>query len=119
MSSQPRCCIPGCNTIVPEPSAAGLDERLCRRHLDLASRRSRDRMLRAQIRLIHLEARLHDDAFFQRLVASGRYLKFLALLGYASDVCASRWATAKREVLAEVARRGDHADRTLEGTSAR
>jgi hypothetical protein len=105
MPLQPTCCIPGCRTVVAEPTPAGPDEALCREHLALASRKSRDRMLRAQIRLIHLEAKLHDDLFFQRLVESGRYLKFVAVVGHASDICAATWAAAKREVLAEVERR--------------
>jgi hypothetical protein len=105
MPLQPTCCIPGCRTVVAEPTPAGPDEALCREHLALASRKSRDRMLRAQIRLIHLEAKLHDDLFFQRLVESGRYLKFVGVVGHASDLCAATWATAKREILDEVERR--------------
>jgi hypothetical protein len=61
-------------------------------------------MLRAQIRFIHLEAKLHDDGFFERLVASGRYLKFLAVLDHASDLSASTWAAAHREILGEAGR---------------
>ena len=103
--SQPRCCIAGCPALVLKPSQGTGQERLCRDHLALAPPRTRERMLRAQIRLIHLEAKFQDEAYFEDLVASGRYLRFCALLGYATDVCALTWERTKHEIEAEVARR--------------
>lgn len=75
-------------------------EVMCEAHYALASPRALARRARREERLRALQQSWEDDAYFDRLVASGKYLKMCSTLSLASEAVERAWREVKAEVLA-------------------
>jgi hypothetical protein len=75
-------------------------EVMCEAHAALASPAARARRARSEERLRALQQSWEDDAYFDRLVASGKYLKMCGTLSAASEAAERAWTELKSEVLA-------------------
>jgi hypothetical protein len=95
----PRCCIDGCARQIQWPKSALSHSGVCADHCQLASPEALNGLLRAQVRLLDLEAQLLNTDFFNSLVARGLYLKYCGLLSFASDLCDARLERVRRGVL--------------------
>jgi hypothetical protein len=60
-------------------------ESIAPEHYHLVSQSARRRKLQTQKRLAWLKERWNDEAYFEAVVASGRYLKFCTMIEWASD----------------------------------
>ena len=99
-SDRLSCCVPGCTH-----SASGLKmpeciEAICEHHYALASPPALARRARAEARLLALQKYWDDEAHFDRVVASGKYLKLCSTLSFASEAAERAWTEVKSEVLA-------------------
>ena len=72
---------------------------MCEEHYALASPTAQARRARREERLRSLQQCWNDDAYFDRLVASGKYLKMCSVLGLASENAERAWRDIKNEVL--------------------
>jgi hypothetical protein len=98
MTEPRQCCFVLC-----ESSAAihsGFGEAVCAGHWELASVRTRRRVLRTASRLRRLEQLWTDLGSFEKLVAEGRYLKLCTLLDYAAEQAEVSWSRLKLELFA-------------------
>jgi hypothetical protein len=75
-------------------------EVMCEAHYALASPMALARRARREARLRALQQSWEDDAYFDRLVASGKYLKMCSTLSAASEAAERAWHEVKSEVLA-------------------
>jgi hypothetical protein len=75
-------------------------EVMCEEHYRLASPAALARRARNEERLRSLQQRWNDDSYFDRLVASGKYLKMCGVLSLASENAERAWIALKAEVLA-------------------
>jgi hypothetical protein len=75
-------------------------EVMCEAHYALASPAALARRARREARLRALQQSWDDDAYFDRLVASGKYLKMCSTLSAASEAAERAWREVKSEVLA-------------------
>jgi hypothetical protein len=73
---------------------------MCEEHYALASPASLARRARSEERLRSLQQRWNDDSYFDRLVASGKYLKMCGMLSLASENAERAWIEVRAEVLA-------------------
>jgi hypothetical protein len=75
-------------------------EVMCDQHYALASPNAVARRARSEERLKALQQCWDDDSYFDRLVASGKYLKMCSTLSLASDTADRAWRDLKAEVFA-------------------
>ena len=75
-------------------------EVMCEEHYALASPAALARRARSEERLRSLQQCWNDDSYFDRLVASGKYLKMCGVLSLASENAERAWIGVKAEVLA-------------------
>jgi hypothetical protein len=75
-------------------------EVMCEEHYALASPASLERRARSEERLRSLQQCWNDDTYFNRLVASGKYLKMCSVLSLASENAERAWIEVRAEVLA-------------------
>jgi hypothetical protein len=73
---------------------------MCEAHYALASPAAQARRARNEERLRALQNCWNDGAYFDRLVASGKYLKMCSVLSLASENAERAWSEVKAEVLA-------------------
>jgi len=74
-------------------------EFVCERHLEMASASSLNRARQTGARLQFIRACWSDDDYYERVVASGRYLKLCEALRWAEDSDEEAWTRMKREIL--------------------
>ena len=98
-SDQLRCCVPGCDHSAARVSFPECVEVMCQAHYALASPAAQARRARREQRLQALQQCWNDDAYFDRLVASGKYLKLCGVLSLASENAERAWSDIKNEVL--------------------
>ena len=98
-SDQLRCCVPGCGHSAARVSFPECVEVMCETHYALASPAAQARRARREQRLQALQQCWNDDAYFDRLVASGKYLKMCGVLSLASENAERAWSDIKDEVL--------------------
>jgi len=105
-SDQLRCCIPGCDHSPTPVSLPECIEIMCEEHYALASPAAQARRARREKRLRVLQQCWDDDSYFDRLVASGKYLKMCSMLSLASEKAERAWNEIKTEVLDAAGSRG-------------
>lgn len=105
-SDRLTCCVPGCGHSPSRVSVPECIEVMCEAHYALASPTARARRARRQERLRSLQERWDDGAYFDRLVASGKYLKMCGMLSFAAETEERAWMEVKAEVLAAARSRG-------------
>jgi hypothetical protein len=98
-SDQLRCCVPGCAHSAARVTVPGCVEIMCEAHYALASPAAQARRARREDRLRTLQRIWNDDAYFDRLVASGKYLKLCSVLSFATENAERAWGDIKDEVL--------------------
>jgi hypothetical protein len=98
------CCVPGCEHSASRLTMPECIEVMCEEHYALASPAALSRRSRTEGRLEALRQRWDDDAYFDRLVASGKYLKLCSVLSLASEAAERAYADVKAEVLAAAPR---------------
>jgi|SRR4030081_3578232 hypothetical protein len=108
------CCVPGCTHSASRLTMPECIEVICERHHALASPAALARRARTEARLKALQRCWDDDAYFDRLVASGKYLKMCSTLSFASEAAERAWTDVKAEVLA-AARSRHSAERLVAG----
>ena len=94
------CCVPGCGHAASRLKMPAAVEVICEAHYALASPTTLARRARREERLKALQARWDDATYFDRLVASGKYLKMCAVLSLAADSAERAWMDVKVEVMA-------------------
>jgi hypothetical protein len=99
-SDQLRCCVPGCAHSAARVTLPECVEAMCEAHYALASPAAQARRARREDRLRALQQIWDDDAYFDRLVASGKYLKMCSVLSLAAENAEQAWSEIKAEVLA-------------------
>lgn len=99
-SDRLTCCVPGCAHTATRRMMADCIEMMCDEHYALASPSAVARRTRSEERLKALQECWDDDTYFDRLVASGKYLKMCGTLSLASDSADRAWRNLKAEVLA-------------------
>ncbi|MBV8851022.1 MAG: hypothetical protein JOZ16_15715 [Methylobacteriaceae bacterium] len=99
-SDQLRCCVPGCTHSAARVSLPNCVEVMCEAHYALASPAAQARRARSEERLRVLQQRWNDPAYFDRLVADGKYLKMCGTLSLAAENAKRAWTDVKAEVLA-------------------
>jgi hypothetical protein len=101
------CCVPGCRHSASRISMPECIEVMCEDHYALASPAALARRARRDERLRSLQRCWEDDAYFDRLVASGKYLKMCGMLSLAAETAERAWSDVKAEVFdAARSRRG-------------
>jgi hypothetical protein len=81
-------------------------EVICEQHCALASPTTLARRARREERLRALQKHWDDDTYFDRLVASGKYLKMCGTLSAAAESAERAWMDVKAEVFAIAKLRG-------------
>jgi hypothetical protein len=99
-SDRLSCCVPGCAHSASRAVLSECVEVMCEAHYALASPAALARRARSEERLRSLQQRWNDDGYFDRLVASGKYLKMCTVLSLASENAERAWIGVKAEVLA-------------------
>jgi hypothetical protein len=99
-SDRLTCCVPGCTHSASRLKMPECIEVICEHHYTLASPATLARRARTEARLQTLQKCWDDDAYFERLVASGKYLKLCSTLSFASEAAERAWTDVKAEVLA-------------------
>lgn len=99
-SDRLTCCVPGCTHSATRLTMPECIEVICERHYALASPAALARRARTEARLKALQRCWDDDVYFDRLVASGKYLKMCSTLSFASEAAERAWRDVKAEVLA-------------------
>ena len=94
------CCVPGCAHTAAPVSRPDCVEVMCEAHYTLASPAAQKRRARQEGRLRALQQCFDDEAAFDRLIASGKYLKLCSMLSLAADNAERAWLDMKAEVLA-------------------
>jgi hypothetical protein len=100
LADPPRCIVPGCSCLTSREALPACLEVLCEQHHALASPAALARRERAEARLRVLQERWDDDAYFDELVASGKYLKMCGTLARASEAAERAWENVKAEAAA-------------------
>lgn len=103
-SDRLTCCVPGCAHSASRVCRPDCIEVMCEAHYGLASPAALARRARTEERLRALQARWHDDDYFDRLVASGKYLKMCGMLSLAAETAERAWIEVKAEVVAAASR---------------
>ncbi|GAC1336509.1 MAG: hypothetical protein NVSMB26_23180 [Beijerinckiaceae bacterium] len=85
--------------MTPREAPPACLEILCEQHHALASPAALARRERAEARLRLLQECWDDDAYFDELVASGKYLKMCGTLARASEAAERAWENVKADVL--------------------
>lgn len=85
LANQLSCCVPGCVHRAARVGLPECTELMCEAHYALASPSAQARRARREERLRSLQQCWNDDAYFDRLVASGKYLKMCSVLSLASE----------------------------------
>jgi len=93
-------------------------EFVCERHLQMAPASSLNRVRQTGARLQLIRARWNDDDYYERAVASGRYLKLCELLRWAEDSDEEAWTRMKREILKQQRRDAAKLSSEQSGSSA-
>jgi hypothetical protein len=99
-SDRLTCCVPGCAHSASRVTMPDCVEVMCEAHYALASPAALARRARSEERLRSLQQQWDDDAYFDLLVASGKYLKMCSTLSLASEAAGRAWRELKTEVLA-------------------
>jgi hypothetical protein len=99
-SDRLSCCVPGCVHSASRLAVPDCVEVMCEEHYALASPASLARRARSEERLRSLQQCWNDEAYFDRLVASGKYLKMCSVLSLASENAERAWIEVRAEVLA-------------------
>jgi hypothetical protein len=99
-SDRLTCCVPGCAHSASRVTLPECIEVMCEEHYALASPAALARRARSEERLRSLQQRWDDEAYFDRLVASGKYLKMCGMLSLASEKAERAWSDVKAEVIA-------------------
>lgn len=94
-ASEPASGIPCCTGGIAHGG-----EFICERHLQMAIPSSIQRKLQTGARLQWLRSRFDDEDYFDRVVASGRYLKLVEALRFAEETDEAAWG-AVRSTIAE------------------
>ncbi len=81
-----------------DPAATNGREFICSRHFKYASADSRERKRQTGARLQWIRERWADDAYYNDVVASGRYLKLCEVLRWAEDNDELAWQHLKAEI---------------------
>jgi hypothetical protein len=103
LSDRLRCCVPGCAHSAARVSVPECVEVMCEAHYALASPAAQARRARREQRLRALQQIWNDDAYFDRVVASGKYLKMCSVLSLATENAERAWGDIKNEVLGAAA----------------
>ena len=103
------CVIPGCRQDAHAP-ANGVADHICDHHLSFARPQLRRRLETTARRLAAIEAMWTDDATYERIVASDRYLKLSHALCCAQESVEAAWARAKLNILSAEAGGGAGSD---------
>ena len=74
-------------------------EFICERHLQMATASSVQRKLQTGARLQWLRSRWDDTEYFDRVVASGRYLKLCEALRWAEEIDEQAWTGVKQAMV--------------------
>jgi hypothetical protein len=109
VASPQLCCIPSC-AAAADPRCCGYEAALCATHLQQVSEKTRIRSAQTRRRLEWLTARWHDNAYFDAVEKSGRYLKFATAMAQAIDTAHLAWQRVRIEaaVAALLALAGEH-----------
>jgi hypothetical protein len=95
--ASPRlCCIPSC-TAAPDPRCCDRETPLCAEHFEHVSENARARSAQTRRRLEWLTAHWHDNAYFDAVEKSGRYLKFATAMAQAIDAAHLAWQRVRIE----------------------
>ena len=105
-SDRLTCCVPGCAHTASRVTLPECIEVMCEAHYALASPAALARRARSEERQRALQERWQDEAYFDRLVASGKYLKMCGMLSLASENAERAWRDVKAEVFAAARGRG-------------
>ena len=100
LSQESECCVPGCQRAVVRPAVASIGDGLCAHHLALAAPPLRARLDVTTRRLACVEGFWGDEATYDRIVASDRYLKLAHATSCAIDAAESALNRLKLSVLA-------------------
>jgi hypothetical protein len=105
-SDRVSCCVPGCRHSASHITFPQCIEAMCEDHYALASPAARARRARSEERLRSLQERWDDEAYFDRLVACGKYLKLCGTLSLAAENAERAWRAIKSEVCIAAQSRG-------------
>jgi len=79
-------------------AGAGFAEPMCRHHLAMADPALRMRFEVALARLAQVQSYWDDDDRYEKVVASGRYLKLANATGWATEAAEAAWDRLKLDV---------------------
>jgi hypothetical protein len=105
------CCVPGCQRAAARQAVASIGDQLCEHHLSLATPRQRLRLDVTTRRLARVEGFWENEADYDAIVASDRYLKLAHATSCAIDAAEAALNSLKLSVLAAEGGASDQAAR--------